>query len=203
MKSICFSFFWQRPLSLSLERPFALISCACHSFVVVGVDDALQLPLSIRERTVHSVRKICDLLVFRDVQWLKSDAKMARRLSEHYLMPKAELCSSDSSLSNDTGDFIYIRQNDAIQMPFRMNQFIPVETLPLPQLRPNSLANCKKCNQIRTNPRFRPTSFQSTMRSSFLSNDYNDESSEEDQVSFQKPSFPKNRRRFRHRDHAR
>lgn len=68
VKSICFSFFWKRPLSLSLERPFALISCACHSFVVVGVDDALQLPLSIRERTVHSVRKICDLLVFRDVQ---------------------------------------------------------------------------------------------------------------------------------------
>lgn len=132
---------------------------------------------------------------------------MARRLSEHYLMPRAELCSSDSSLSNDTGDLIYhdSRQIDTIQMPFQMNQFIPVETVPVPQLRPNSLANCKKCNQIRTNPRFRPTSFQSNMRSSFLSNDYNDdESSKEDQVSFQKPSFPKNRRRFRHRDgHAR
>lgn len=150
---------------------------------------------------------------FTEVQCSKSDAVMARRMSEQYSMPKSNSQyshSSDSSVSSVDVVYHELRQNVPIQIPFRMNSFMPAENVPVSQrrvhIRPNSMANCIKCNQIRTNPRFRPSSFQSDMQSKFLfsngGGDDDDESSE-DQVSFQKPSFPKNRRRFRYRNHAR
>lgn len=138
---------------------------------------------------------------------------MAKRMSGKYSIPKSNSYSSDSSFDNDTGDIVYhdLRQKVPIKIPFRMDNSIIVENVPVLErrvdIRPHSLINCKKCNQIRTNPRFRPSSYHcynelSKVQSIFHSNDAHDESSE-DQVSFYKPSFPKNRRRFRYKNHAR
>lgn len=140
---------------------------------------------------------------------------MAKRIPEQYPMAKSDLYSSDSSDSsfeNEIDDLNYhnLRPKTAIKLPFQMENFITIENVPIAQrrtdiIRPHSMTNCKKCNQIRTNPRFRPSTFHcynelSNVRNVFASND--DELSE-DQVSFYKPSYPKNRRRFRHKNQTR
>lgn len=139
---------------------------------------------------------------------------MAKRISEQYPISKSNSYISDTGFDNHTGDIVYrdLRQRVPIQIPFRMDRFHTVENEPVSQrygtIRPHSLINCKKCNQIRTNPRFRPTSFHCYSELSnapniiFHSNDDDDESSE-DQMSFNKPSFPKSRRRVRYKNHAR
>lgn len=138
-------------------------------------------------------------------------------MTEQYPMSKSDLYSSDSSSENEIDDLIHhnLRPNASIELPFRMENFITVENMPVPQrrkdIRPLSMSNCKKCNQIRTNPRFRPSSFHcfnelSNVRNVFQSNnddDDDDNKLSEDQMSFYKPSFPKNRRRFRYKNHTR
>lgn len=147
---------------------------------------------------------------------LKIRKTMAKRVSEQSSMPKPDLFGSDSSFNNDAGDIVYhdLRQNAAINEPFGIdNNFMAIENIPISQrridIRPHSMINCKKCNQIRTNPRFRPSSFNcynqlSNVQNMFQSH-YDDDidESSDDQVSFYKPSFPKNRRRFRYKNHAR
>lgn len=133
---------------------------------------------------------------------------MANRIPSPYRMSNSDLFSSDSSSENGIDDHIYRNLQ-----PFRMENFITDEIMPISQYRrhidirrPQSMTNCKKCSQIRTNPRFRPSSYQCYGKSSNERNlfESNDDESSDDQISFQKPSFSKIRqRRFRYKNHTR
>lgn len=136
---------------------------------------------------------------------------MSDRMLERYPMSNSDLFSSDSSYEDEIFDLVYRNMRPKpppVKHPFRVENFtnesVPISRRP-PNIRPQSIANCIKCNQIRTNPRFRPSSFHSYGK---LLNDQksilSDDESSDDQLmnAYQRP-FPKNRRRPRHKMHPR
>lgn len=126
------------------------------------------------------------------------------RMLERYPMSNSDLFSSaDDSSDDDISDLIYrnLRFKSPMELPFRMDNFVdgvPVSCRPT-ENRPKSVSACAKCNQIRTNPRFRPSSFhcygklQSELR--FCESD--SDSSEDDIKVSQRKSFSNKRRRPR------
>lgn len=94
----------------------------------------------------------------------RSQRAMSERMLERYPMSNSDLFSSENSSEDDISDLVYrnLRFKSPMELPFRMDNFtdgsLPV-SYRLPELRPQSFSACAKCNQIRTNPRFRPNSF--------------------------------------------
>lgn len=136
---------------------------------------------------------------------------MSDRMLERYPMSNSDLFSSDSSYEDEIIDLVYRNMRlkpPPVKHPFRVENFTN-ESLPIsrhpPDIRPQSIANCIKCNQIRTNPRCRPSSFHSYGK---LLNDQklilSDDESSDDQFmnAYQRP-LPKNRRRTRLKTHSR
>lgn len=89
---------------------------------------------------------------------------LSERMFERYPMSNSDLFSSDSSGEFDISDLVYrnLRFKPPPNPPFRLENFVdgsvPVSFRSV-EFRPQSVAACTKCNQIRTNPRFRPSSF--------------------------------------------
>lgn len=156
---------------------------------------------------------------FSQVQ-CRDQRAMEDRCSERYPVSNSDLfSSSDSSFANEIYDPVYrnLRLKPQNKFPFRMDNLstdeIPIDTQRHTHFRPQSLITGKTCNRIRTNPRFRPSSFHwyggkiSNERKVFAANYNNDESSEDQMYNeFNPPSYPKScrrRRRPRYKTHTR
>ena len=133
----------------------------------------------------------------------RAQRAISDRLMERYPMTNSDLFSSDEESSEDNvSDLIYrnLRFKSPMELPFRMDNF--VDGMPVRHLenRPQSISACSKCNQIRTNPRFRPSSFHCYGK---LQNDHriydsdDDESSEDELKVLERKSFSNKRRRSR------
>lgn len=125
------------------------------------------------------------------------------RMLERYPMTNSDLFSSEDSSEDDLADLFYrnLRFKSPMELPFRMDNFIdgvPISSRPSEIHRPQSISTCVKCNQIRTNPRFRPSSFhcygklQSEQR---VCESDSDDSSENEIKVPQRRSFSNKRRR--------
>lgn len=88
----------------------------------------------------------------------------ADRMLERYPMSNSDLYSSDVSSDDDISDLIYqnLRFKSPMGPPRQINSFENNRAFVCPpQLRPRTQIACQRCNNntIRTNPRFRPSSF--------------------------------------------
>lgn len=136
---------------------------------------------------------------------------LSERMFERYPMSNSDLFSSDSSSEVDISDLVYrnLRFNPSINPPVRLENFVdgsvPVSYHPV-EIRPQSVAACTKCNQIRTNPRFRPSSYhcysqlqnEKKVRSFEADGDSTDE-----QARMIQRKVTKSRRRTRTKSHLR
>lgn len=139
----------------------------------------------------------------------RAQSAMSDRMLERYPMSNSDLFSSDSSCEDEIADLVYrnLRLKASMKLPFRMENYVD-ESMPIsrhpPDFRPQSVADCSKCNKIRTNPRFRPSSFHSYGK---LLNEQkmfaSDDESSDDQVNAYRRPFPKHRRRSRLKTQAR
>lgn len=130
----------------------------------------------------------------------------ADRMLERYPMSNSELYSSDISSDEDISDLVYrnLRFKTPTGQPHQPNGF---GNLCAPQQSPfearSHIRNsCAKCNRIRTNPRFRPSSFHcyGQLQRVFVS----DENSSEDHLqSNQTSSISSHRRRARLKSNSR
>lgn len=140
----------------------------------------------------------------------RTQRSMSDRMLERYPMSNSDLYSSDSSCDDDDiSDLVYRnwRLKAPVKLPFRVENFVTDESVTISRrpsdIRPQSIANCVKCNQIRTNPRFRPSSFHSygkfvpEQKAALCVAD--DDESSDDQIEMNQQTFPKNRRRTRHK----
>lgn len=118
----------------------------------------------------------------------------ADRMLERYPMSNSELYSSDISSDEDTSDLVY--RNLRFKPPFQMNSFANNVCAPSGSVEFQPKSACVKCNKIRTNPRFRPSSFHcyGQLQRVIVS----DEDSSDDQLqSTHRNSFSHQRRRAR------
>lgn len=126
------------------------------------------------------------------------------RMLERYPMTNSDLFSSEDSSENDLADLIYrnLRFKSPMELPFRMDNIVdgvPVSRRPS-ENRPQSISTCVKCNQIRTNPRFRPSSFHcygKLQNEQRICESNSDDSSENEIKVPQRKSFSNKRRRTR------
>lgn len=126
------------------------------------------------------------------------------RMLERYPMTNSDLFSSEESSEDDLADLIYrnLRFKSPMELPFRMDNFIdgvPISNRPF-ENRPQSISACVKCNQIRTNPRFRPSSFHcygKLQNEQKVCESNSDDSSENEIKVSQRKSFSNKRRRTR------
>lgn len=135
----------------------------------------------------------------------RSQRPMSERMLERYPMTNSDLFSSDNSYEDEATNLVHrnMRHKAPVKIPFRVEHFGNGSSCQIPNIRPQSTTNCMKCNQIRTNPRFRPSSFHSYGK---LINDHkwfmsdNDDESSDDQLrnTSQRP-YSKNRRRTYHK----
>lgn len=133
----------------------------------------------------------------------RAQRAISDRMMERYPMTNSDLFSSDEESSeDDVSDLIYrnLRFKSPMELPFRMDNYVDGMTVRAVENRPQSISTCTKCNQIRTNPRFRPSSFHCYGK---LQNEHriydsdNDESSEDELKVLEQKSFSNKRRRSR------
>lgn len=125
------------------------------------------------------------------------------RMIERYPMTNSDLFSSDDSSEDDLTDLIYrnLRFKPSMELPFRMDNM--VDGVPVScrhsKNRPQSISACAKCTQIRTNPRFRPTSLHcyGKLQNEQRMCESDDDSSEDEIQKPQRKSFSNKRRRSR------
>lgn len=123
----------------------------------------------------------------------------ADRMLERYPMSNSERYSSDISSEEDTSDLVYRnwRFKSPMAQPLQINSLVNVcEPVGSFEMRPNTHNACVKCNRIRTNPRFRPSSFHcyGQLQRVFVSDG---DSSEEVEQDAQHKQFSNHRRRAR------
>lgn len=133
---------------------------------------------------------------------LRAQRAMSDRMLERYPMSNSDLFSTDDSSEGDLSELIYrnLRFKSPMDLPFRIDNSID-GSVPIvqPANRPHSVNACAKCNAIRTNPRFRPSSFYfygKPLNERNVCVDSDDSSENEIQVPKRK-SFSNKRRRNR------
>lgn len=141
---------------------------------------------------------------------LRAQRAMSERMLERYPMSNSDLFSSEESSEDDISDLIYRNfryRKSAADVPFRLDNpidgSVPVLCRPS-DTRPHSVSACAKCHSIRTNPRFRPSSFHYYGK---LPNEpkvcVSDDSSENEIQMPQRKSFSNKRRRARFKHNLR
>lgn len=136
---------------------------------------------------------------------LRAQRALNDRMLERYPMSNSDLFSSENSSDDDISDLVYrnFRFKPTAELPFRMDSFgdgiVPTICRPLSENRTQSTSACVKCNQIRTNPRFRPNSLHCHAKLQIEQKpcESSDDSSEADSQIPQRKPFSIKRRRSR------